>query len=153
MYLLTLLPLHAHPFASLCRIYILAHLLASVLACSIFAFVSGWGPLMPFQSYKELNISWPEALWMWVTGECCVPFFGRGGVSNVCVYFVLGGCYFAISSALGEGGGVQGRKATVQAAKCSRRCGRGWGPSTEISGQRPASASAGLSPARSQTHC
>jgi hypothetical protein len=52
-----------------CRIYILAQLLASVLACSIFAFVSGWGPLMPLKSYKELNISWPEAMHMWVTGE------------------------------------------------------------------------------------
>ena len=53
-----------------CRIYILAQLLASVLACSIFAFVSGWGPLMPIKSYKELNISWPEAVWMWITGTC-----------------------------------------------------------------------------------
>lgn len=50
-------------------IYILAQLLASVLACSIFAFVSGWGPLMPLKSYKELNISWPEALHMWMTGQ------------------------------------------------------------------------------------
>jgi hypothetical protein len=51
-----------------CRIYILAQLLASVLSCSIFAFVSGWGPLMPLKSYKDLNISWPEAMHMWMTG-------------------------------------------------------------------------------------
>jgi len=50
-------------------IYILAQLLAAVLACSIFAFVSGWGPLMPIKSYNELNISWPEAVWMWITGQ------------------------------------------------------------------------------------
>lgn len=55
--------------ANIAWIYILAQLLASVLACSIFAFVSGWGPLMPLTSYKELNISWPEALHMWITGE------------------------------------------------------------------------------------
>jgi hypothetical protein len=50
-------------------IYILAHLLAAVLACSIFAFVSGWGPLSPFQSMKTLGITWNEAVTMWITGE------------------------------------------------------------------------------------
>jgi hypothetical protein len=62
-------PIHVSVVAP-CRIYILAQLLAAVLACSIFAFVSGWGPLMPIKSYKELNISWPEAVWMWITGTC-----------------------------------------------------------------------------------
>ncbi|WIA38461.1 hypothetical protein OEZ86_001784 [Tetradesmus obliquus] len=50
-------------------IYILAHLLAAVLACSIFAFVSGWGPLSPFQSMKQLGLSWNEAVLMWITGS------------------------------------------------------------------------------------
>jgi hypothetical protein len=50
-------------------IYILAHILAAVLACSIFAFVSGWGPLSPFQSMKQLGISRNEAVTMWITGE------------------------------------------------------------------------------------
>jgi hypothetical protein len=49
-------------------IYILAHLLAAVLACNIFAFVSGWGPLSPMQSMQQLDIPWNEAVMMWVTG-------------------------------------------------------------------------------------
>lgn len=52
-----------------CRIYVLAQLLAALLACSIFAFVSGWGPLMPLQSMKSLNLTYMEAVWMWVTGS------------------------------------------------------------------------------------
>jgi hypothetical protein len=52
-----------------CRIYVMAQLLAAVLSCSIFAFVSGWGPLMPLQSMQALNLSWIESLWMWVTGS------------------------------------------------------------------------------------
>jgi hypothetical protein len=47
----------------------LAQLLAALLACSIFAFVSGWGPLMPLTSTKNLGLSFPEAVWMWVTGS------------------------------------------------------------------------------------
>ncbi|KAF6256244.1 aquaporin-like protein [Scenedesmus sp. NREL 46B-D3] len=50
-------------------IYILAHMLAAVLACSIFAFVSGWGPLSPLQSTKRLCIPWKQAVVMWVTGS------------------------------------------------------------------------------------
>jgi hypothetical protein len=50
-------------------IYILAHLLAAILACSIFAFVSGWGPLSPLQSTSQLGISLNEAVMMWITGE------------------------------------------------------------------------------------
>jgi hypothetical protein len=52
-----------------CRIYILAQLLAAALACSIFAFVSGWGPLMPLTSTKKLGLSYTEAIQMWVTGS------------------------------------------------------------------------------------
>jgi hypothetical protein len=54
---------------SVCRIYILAQLLAAVLSCSIFAFVSGWGPLMPLQSMKALSLNPIEAVTMWVTGS------------------------------------------------------------------------------------
>ena len=46
-----------------------AELLAAVLSCSIFAFVSGLGPLNPLISFKGLNLTWPESVWMWVTGE------------------------------------------------------------------------------------
>jgi hypothetical protein len=52
-----------------CRIYILAQLLAALLACSIFAFVSGWGPLMPLTSVKQLGLNYIEAMWMWGTGS------------------------------------------------------------------------------------
>lgn len=52
-----------------CRIYILAQLLAALLACSIFAFVSGWGPLMPLTSMKSLGLNYVEAVWMWGTGS------------------------------------------------------------------------------------
>ena len=52
-----------------CRIYIPAQLLAAVLACSIFAFVSGWGPLMPLASMKVLNLTYIESMWMWATGS------------------------------------------------------------------------------------
>lgn len=53
------------PFCCVCA----AELLAAVLSCSIFAFVSGLGPLNPFSSFHDLNLTWPEAMWMWVTGE------------------------------------------------------------------------------------
>lgn len=52
-----------------CRIYILAQLLAALLACSIFAFVSGWGPLFPMTSMKQLDLSYMEAVMMWATGS------------------------------------------------------------------------------------
>eukprot|EP00882_Tetradesmus_deserticola_P007573 GHRQ01007976.1.p1 GENE.GHRQ01007976.1~~GHRQ01007976.1.p1 ORF type:complete len:324 (-),score=45.32 GHRQ01007976.1:1372-2343(-) len=51
------------------HVYVLAQLLAALLACSIFAFVSGWGPLSPLQSTKQLSLSWREAVLMWVTGK------------------------------------------------------------------------------------
>lgn len=49
-------------------IYVLAQLLAAILACSIFAFVSGWGPLAPIASPKRLGITYSEAVRMWITG-------------------------------------------------------------------------------------
>lgn len=57
-------------------IYILAQLLAAILACSIFAFVSGWGPLSPLSSPKKLGITYAEAVRMWITGES--RSWGRG---------------------------------------------------------------------------
>lgn len=53
---------------SLFRIYILAQLLAALLACSIFGFVSSWGPLSPLTSMKQLDLNYKEALVMWATG-------------------------------------------------------------------------------------
>lgn len=50
-------------------VYILAQLLAAILACSIFAFVSGWGPLSFISSPKALDISYAEAVRMWITGS------------------------------------------------------------------------------------
>ncbi|KAF8061944.1 Nodulin-26 [Scenedesmus sp. PABB004] len=50
-------------------IYVLAQLLAAILACAIFSFVSGWGPLSPLFSMKELGLSYPEAMMMWITGS------------------------------------------------------------------------------------
>lgn len=69
--------------ANLAWIYILAELLAALLACSIFAFVSGWGPLNPFKSMAEFNISWPEAVWMWITGQPPKRLEVDGGHTNV----------------------------------------------------------------------
>jgi hypothetical protein len=57
-----------HCGKGLAWIYILAQLLAACLSCSIFAFVSGWGPLNPLVSFRDLNLTWPEAMRMWVTG-------------------------------------------------------------------------------------
>lgn len=47
----------------------MAQLLAAVLACSIFALVSNWGPLMPLTSVKQLNLTYSEASMMWLTGS------------------------------------------------------------------------------------
>ncbi len=67
--------------AELAWIYVLAELLAAVLACSIFAFVSGFGPLNPLKSTAEFGLSWPEAVQMWFTGAilCCVVHTGHAG--------------------------------------------------------------------------
>lgn len=48
---------------------ILGQILASLLSCAIFAFVSGLGPLHPFTSRKRLGLSQAEAIRMWVTGS------------------------------------------------------------------------------------
>lgn len=50
------------------RIYILAELLAAVLACSIFAVVSGWGPLFPLTAMQRFNMTSAEAVCMFLTG-------------------------------------------------------------------------------------
>ncbi|CAE8637834.1 unnamed protein product, partial [Polarella glacialis] len=49
-------------------IYIVAHLAAALLACSLFAFVSGAGPLNPFHSTRVLGLRWHEAIWMMISG-------------------------------------------------------------------------------------
>jgi hypothetical protein len=50
-------------------IYLLAQLVAAVGACCIFAFVSGWGPLMPLKARTEYGMSQAEAIRMWITGK------------------------------------------------------------------------------------
>jgi len=50
-------------------IYILAQLLAAFVACCIFAFVSGLGPLNPLTSQKKLGLTYREAVFMWITGS------------------------------------------------------------------------------------
>ena len=55
--------------ANIFWIYLLAQIVAAVGACAIFAFVSGWGPLMPFKAKKEYGMSQAEAMKMWITGE------------------------------------------------------------------------------------
>ncbi|GBF97262.1 hypothetical protein Rsub_09953 [Raphidocelis subcapitata] len=49
-------------------IYVLAQLLAAVLACAVFAFVSGWGPLSPLKAINDYGMNMHEAIKMWVTG-------------------------------------------------------------------------------------
>jgi hypothetical protein len=63
-----------HCGANLAWIYILAELLAALLACSIFAFVSGLGPLNPYKSLSEFDISFPEAIKMCLTGKLLPKF-------------------------------------------------------------------------------
>jgi hypothetical protein len=58
-----------HCGANLAWIYILAELLAALLACSIFAFVSGWGPLNPYKSMREFDMTFPEAVRMFLLGK------------------------------------------------------------------------------------
>ena len=50
-------------------LYVLGQFTAAILACSVFAFVSGLGPLNPYQSYKEFGLKWHESVEMWVTGS------------------------------------------------------------------------------------
>jgi len=64
-------------------IYILAHATAAILACSVFAFVSGVGPLNPHTSRREMDLSWPEAVAMWLTGSPPRRLRSRGENENV----------------------------------------------------------------------
>eukprot|EP00878_Enallax_costatus_P000143 GHUV01000186.1.p1 GENE.GHUV01000186.1~~GHUV01000186.1.p1 ORF type:complete len:303 (+),score=50.80 GHUV01000186.1:123-1031(+) len=64
-------------------IYILAQLLAAILACSIFAFVSGWGPLSPLGSPKALGITYSEAVRMWITGSPPERLRTEGSDTNI----------------------------------------------------------------------
>mmetsp|Transcript_112626 Transcript_112626/g.157962 ORF Transcript_112626/g.157962 Transcript_112626/m.157962 type:complete len:334 (+) Transcript_112626:74-1075(+) len=50
-------------------LYIAGQFTAAILAMSVFAFVSGLGPLNPFIARKALNLSWPEATYLWITGS------------------------------------------------------------------------------------
>lgn len=50
-------------------VYILAQLVAAVLACAVFAYVSGWGPLAPMKSKKDYGLTHAEAINMWLTGS------------------------------------------------------------------------------------
>ena len=50
-------------------LYIAGQFTAAILAMSVFAFVSGLGPLNPYVAKKALNLSWPEATYLWITGS------------------------------------------------------------------------------------
>lgn len=50
-------------------IYILAQFTAALLACLLFACVSGLGPLNPWIAHKKLKLTWPEAILLWITGS------------------------------------------------------------------------------------
>ena len=50
-------------------LYIAGQFTAAILAMSVFAFVSGLGPLNPFIARKALQLSWPEATYLWITGS------------------------------------------------------------------------------------
>jgi hypothetical protein len=68
--------------ASATRTYVIAELLAALLACSVFAFVSGFGPLNPFKSTREFGLTWSEALRMWATGAL-LYMTGNAGITLV----------------------------------------------------------------------
>lgn len=70
-------------------IYILAELLAAVLACSIFAVVSGWGPLFPLTAMRRFNMTYAEAIGMFLTGGAVWCQLQRSGCRR-CEH-VLGG--------------------------------------------------------------
>jgi len=53
----------------LAKIYVFAQLAAALAACSVFAFVSGFGPLNINTSRRELGLSVPESIYMWGTGS------------------------------------------------------------------------------------
>lgn len=49
--------------------YVLAEIVAAVLACCVFAFVSGWGPLSPIKSRADYGLTTVEALKLWLSGS------------------------------------------------------------------------------------
>ena len=55
--------------SNLTGLSILGQVLAALISCGIFAFVSGLGPLHPLTSQKKLGLSQAEAIRMWVTGS------------------------------------------------------------------------------------
>jgi hypothetical protein len=69
-------------------IYILAQLTAAILACSVFAFVSGLGPLNPYTAVRATGVSWPEAIMMWITGSPPrrLSENGRGNIMDLMRY-------------------------------------------------------------------
>mmetsp|Transcript_63520 Transcript_63520/g.149171 ORF Transcript_63520/g.149171 Transcript_63520/m.149171 type:complete len:330 (-) Transcript_63520:218-1207(-) len=50
-------------------LYIGGQFVAAMLAMSVFAFVSGAGPLNPWIAKKAMGLSWPEAVYLWITGS------------------------------------------------------------------------------------
>lgn len=51
------------------RYYIGGQCLAAIFAMSVFAFVSGLGPLNPYVARSAMELSWPEAVYVWITGS------------------------------------------------------------------------------------
>lgn len=50
-------------------IYVLAQLTGGMLACVVFATVSGWGPLYPPESMRKFKLKRAEAIYMLLTGN------------------------------------------------------------------------------------
>lgn len=50
-------------------IYILGQVVAAVLACCVFACVSGLGELNPWMGVRQLRLKWHEAVYLWITGS------------------------------------------------------------------------------------
>ena len=51
------------------RKYLAGECLAALFAMSVFAFVSGLGPLNPWMARRALNLSIPESYYLWITGS------------------------------------------------------------------------------------
>jgi len=51
------------------RYYVRGQVLAAIFAMSVFAFVSGLGPLNPWMAKKAFKLSWREAAYFWITGS------------------------------------------------------------------------------------
>jgi hypothetical protein len=50
-------------------IYVLAQIMAAALACTVFAVVSGFGPLFPVKSMAEFHLTRAQALHLLYTGQ------------------------------------------------------------------------------------